>query len=157
MATTKSKKQTDKRQGLKGILIKPKQQLTFAALFIGGSLLTLTALIGLMVIAFNHTLQTLVDRNQLTAHVGFLLKDTMISPFAISILFGTFLGFGFAWWGIRLSHRIYGPLIPIQRHIEKLKAGEYSARMQLRKTDELTEIRDALNDLAETLERKYKS
>ena len=56
--------------------------------------------------------------------------------------------------GVRLSNRIYGPLVPMLRHIQNLKQGIYSSRVVLRQNDELIELRDALNELAAALEAR---
>jgi signal transduction histidine kinase len=57
--------------------------------------------------------------------------------------------------GVRLSHRIYGPIVPINRFIEALSSGEYTARIALRKGDDMIELKDALNRLAEALEKRH--
>jgi HAMP domain-containing protein len=55
-----------------------------------------------------------------------------------------------------LSHRIFGPSVPIRRMIRELNEGNYSTRISLRKYDEFKELAADLNQLAETLE-KHKS
>ena len=55
------------------------------------------------------------------------------------------------------SHRIFGPTIPIRRHIEKLIEGDYTSRVQLRSSDELKDIGSELNRLAEVLASRSKS
>ena len=62
-----------------------------------------------------------------------------------------FTGFNF-WYGVRLSHRIAGPMVQIKRVIEEALKGEYKSRIQLRSHDYLHEIGDELNLLLEQLE-----
>ena len=62
-----------------------------------------------------------------------------------------FTGFNF-WYGMRLSHRIVGPMIQILRVLESATKGEYKSRIQLRSNDYLHEIGDELNVLLEKLE-----
>ncbi len=57
--------------------------------------------------------------------------------------------------GVVLSHRLFGPLVSINRHIATLREGQYSARLQLRSSDDMSELKDSLNDLAEALERRH--
>ncbi len=62
-------------------------------------------------------------------------------------------GFNF-WFGTRLSHRIVGPMIQIQRVLEKALKGKYDSRIQLRSNDYLHEIAEDLNLLLEKLDGK---
>jgi len=60
-------------------------------------------------------------------------------------------GFNF-WFGTRLSHRIVGPMIQIQRVLEKALKGKYDSKIQLRSNDYLHEIAEDLNLLLEKLD-----
>ena len=66
-----------------------------------------------------------------------------------------FSGFNF-WLGMRLSHRIVGPMIQIQRVLERAIKNDYSSRIHLRNNDYLYEIADKLNLLLEKLDQKTK-
>ena len=59
--------------------------------------------------------------------------------------------------GIIFSHRIAGPINRMTRFLESLKDGDYSQRITLRKKDELKDLAEAMNKLAEKLEREKKS
>lgn len=52
---------------------------------------------------------------------------------------------------IYFSHRIFGPTVPIRRHVQKLSEGDYSSRIHLRSSDELKDLAEDLNHLAEVL------
>jgi signal transduction histidine kinase len=52
------------------------------------------------------------------------------------------------------SHRIFGPVIPMRRHVRKLVEGDYTSRIHLRAGDEFKELSDDLNHLAEVLEKR---
>lgn len=54
------------------------------------------------------------------------------------------------------SHRIFGPTVPIRRHIQNLRAGDYSSRIHLRNGDEFRDLAEELNQLAEALATKKK-
>lgn len=66
-----------------------------------------------------------------------------------------FTGFNF-WYGVRLSHRIAGPMVQIKRVLEQAAKGEFKSRIQLRSNDYLHEISDELNRLLEKLESQQK-
>src|SRR6185503_13559923 len=59
----------------------------------------------------------------------------------------------FVMWTI-YSHRLFGPTVPIRKHLSALKSGDYSSRIHLRRRDEFKQIADELNDLAEILAKK---
>lgn len=52
------------------------------------------------------------------------------------------------------THRLLGPMIPISRHLKALSEGFYSHRLSLRKKDEMHELANQLNTLAEVLEQR---
>ncbi len=54
--------------------------------------------------------------------------------------------------GARISHRIAGPLVQIQRTLEKARRGDYSARVQTRTTDYLQEVSAEINALLQRFE-----
>lgn len=56
---------------------------------------------------------------------------------------------------IRVTHRYYGPLVAIHRFVQAMTQGDYSRRVMLRRQDELHELADHLNCMAEALERRH--
>lgn len=56
----------------------------------------------------------------------------------------------------KLTHRYYGPLISIQRFLDRLIKGEYDSRVSIRSKDELQDLVAKLNTLAETLQNRHK-
>jgi methyl-accepting chemotaxis protein len=64
-------------------------------------------------------------------------------------------GFNF-WFGMRLSHRIVGPMIQIQRVLERAIKGKYESRINLRTNDYLVEIAEDINLLLEKLDQESK-
>jgi methyl-accepting chemotaxis protein len=143
------------RRSFLGLVVRPERQLRYALLFVGGAMLSVTALVALTGIVFNHTLKNLADNGQIQTDIGLLLKDTMIIPFFILVLGAFAIGTISILLGIKYSNRVYGPLIPLQRHIQNLKEGHYGSRAILRRNDELTELRDSLNELAAILEARH--
>jgi nitrogen fixation/metabolism regulation signal transduction histidine kinase len=58
---------------------------------------------------------------------------------------------------IAYLHRLVGPTTALRRHVEALKNGDYSARVDLRKTDTVfLALEQDLNELAGILERNEK-
>lgn len=81
---------------------------------------------------------------QLTT-VGLLvtLELLVLSPFAI-------------WLGLRMTHRIAGPLVRILAVLQQMALGNYEQRITLRKGDYLIELAQAVNMLADNLRAQRK-
>ena len=77
--------------------------------------------------------------------------------FTIAMLFFvSFLAFVISavFYMIVLGQRVGGPVIAICAYIEELKKGNYDAKRNLRKNDELVPIMENLKELAEILKNK---
>jgi signal transduction histidine kinase len=54
-----------------------------------------------------------------------------------------------------LSHRFAGPLLRVEKEINKItNGGDYSHRIRLRKNDDIKPVADAINKLLESLHKK---
>ncbi len=82
------------------------------------------------------------------AEVLMQVSSLVISPMAWGVIAFSFLSL-LIW--LLFSNRIFGPIVPIRRQIERLTKGDYEFRIQLRRHDELKEVADDLNRLAEVL------
>lgn len=52
------------------------------------------------------------------------------------------------------THHFTGPIVPLLRHIDALKNKNFEHKTHLRKSDDLTEIATALNELSENLKKE---
>jgi len=102
---------------------------------------------------------------------GVLLESTGGAPSAAQEAIVTGLTFGAALWrmgglflvlglacslfAIRITHRLVGPHVGFQRHIEALKAGNYDSICQLRRGDHFVEMAVILNELAAILRERH--
>lgn len=121
------------RQTLIGLVVRPRQQMRAALVFIVGTWIVLGVLLWAL-------LKYPLSEGEIIWAV--------VSAAAVLTVFALLTG-------IVLSHKLFGPLISIKRHIAALREGQYSARLQIRRDDDLGEMRDALNDLAEALENRH--
>ena len=55
----------------------------------------------------------------------------------------------------KMTHRIYGPLVSIERFVEEVSKGNYEKKVLIRKGDELERLVAKLNDMAEQLHKKH--
>jgi methyl-accepting chemotaxis protein len=87
-----------------------------------------------------------------TAAMIVQLSNTILFTLVSGI---TVLGvLSFLLWVV-FSHRVFGPAVPIRRHIKKLIEGNYADSIKLRKYDEFKEVAEDLNQLTEALREKH--
>lgn len=137
-----------------GILIEPQHQLRFAFYLIGGGVTALMLICLYLLISLEKTIGDILTRGQVETVVSDALLDhvgkaelnvTVVSLILMSLAVAI---------GVKLSHRIYGPIVQIRKHVQKLREGDYSSRVQLRDHDHFVELADDLNDLAADLQTK---
>jgi len=136
----------------KNYLIKKKFQLPLLFRFILLIVLASLLVVGLFMLISRNTLTTgysnSILRVENTPRYFFpmLMIMALISAIGIAIL-GTVIF-------ISLSHRIAGPLHRFEKVLQNMEKGDLTSRMTLRKNDQLTEFKTALNLLVESLDRK---
>lgn len=60
------------------------------------------------------------------------------------------------WFGVRLTHKVAGPLVRIDAALHRLARGDFNVHLTLRRGDSLVELADAINALAATM-RSHRS
>ena len=59
--------------------------------------------------------------------------------------------------GILLTHKVAGPLLRIQAALAQMAKGNFDIHLTLRKQDELIELAEVVNQLADSLRRRFHS
>ena len=141
------------KREVKNFFINKSFQTRFTYYFVALSI----ALLGLMMVFMNAHINEL---RVLLANVsGLPMVSQLALEDALSQLYTTAFAFlvlalvGAIAYGIVISHRIAGPMYAILKYIENIRAGKYEGR-KLRPYDELTQIMDALHELADDLKKK---
>ncbi len=137
------------RKPIIGLLNNKRRQFNYGFLNIFASILVILVINTIYLYKFSETTELCVhgdgvDFSRLSEHFGYLLSGSIVA-----ILLSGGMCFGFA---ILLTHRFYGPMVPILRHLEEMKKGNYTSRIRLRKKDELHDLSEKLNDLTAHLE-----
>ena len=89
-----------------------------------------------------------------TSQWNLIANDVVIRGLIkVAILLITYTILTFA-MSITLTHKVYGPLVSIHNFIDDLKKGDYKKRITIREKDDLKDLVNKLNDLAEALEKK---
>lgn len=58
------------------------------------------------------------------------------------------------WIGMRLTHKVAGPLVRINAALQQMAQGDFNVRLKLRHGDALVEVADAINKLASVLQSR---
>jgi len=141
----------------RGLLVRPRQQFRYAFVLVAGGVIAQSVVIGVMAYFINSTVHNVIEAHQMSAEVGKTITDAISLSMTLLMVVAVAFAMIAVLIGVKLSHRIYGPLVPFTRHITQLKNGHYSARMNLRRTDDMVELKDALNSLAEALHARHGS
>jgi two-component system sensor histidine kinase ResE len=94
----------------------------------------------------------------LVEHLNIDRSYDMLIYIRFSIVFVTILVISSInfWFGIKVSYRIVGPMVQIQRVLERALKGKYESRIKLRTDDYLHEIAEDINLLLEKLDQESK-
>ena len=135
-----------------GLYARPRAQLLMG-LVLGLGFAALGGLMVWMYVSLQTFLQALAASGQISPQTALALNDMVYSYVrAAAVLAGVLAVTG--WFlGLKMSKRIYGPMIPIRAHVAHLIRGEYASRVRTRESDEFRDLVAELNQLAETLER----
>ncbi|MES2963344.1 MAG: hypothetical protein V4760_05605 [Bdellovibrionota bacterium] len=145
------------RRSLKNILVKPREQLRYAFIFFGGGLGVMATYIILFLYYLNVTIVNLATSYSIAPDVANTISTALLTASIATVVFSVTLTLIMFSAGVALSHRIFGPAVPIRRLIQDLRKGNYAARAHLRKRDEFQDVVAELNGLAADLEKKLGS
>lgn len=143
------------RRTLLGQLVQPKKQFKFAFFFIGAGMVILTLFIAITLYFVQNTITALEIAYHLDHDIVVSLSDSLMGMLTVALLVSIIFTVISMLFGLQTTHRFYGPQVSLLRQIDELKKGNFSARVHLRRADELTDIQNGLNELAESLEKKY--
>ena len=136
----------------KNYFIKKRFQMGFIYRFILLLLLESLLIAGLFMYISSDTLTT--------GYFNYILKIERTSDFFFIsfLLITSIVVIGMAMIGmavfILLSHRIAGPLYRFEKDLAEMAQGDLTKRIALRKTDQLTELKEALNILIDSFDQR---
>ncbi|MGE0631319.1 MAG: HAMP domain-containing protein [Pseudobdellovibrionaceae bacterium] len=138
---------------VQNVWINPKAQVRFAVPFLTLFSVNIIALIFVFmkpmsmfsVVAESGSPEVMALLNQLQNQLLITVSFAMLASGVIGIV---------VW--LKASHRILGPMVPIQRQLERFAQGDYSQKVTLRKNDEFQDLASSLNQLGTILQSKSK-
>jgi hypothetical protein len=141
-----------KRRPIAGLFNDKRKQLNYGFLNVFASVLVVLIINTLYLYKFSKTAELCGgDGGADPAILSDYFNVMIIGSLAAVVLSGG-ICFVFA---ILLTHRFLGPMVPIFRHIEMMKQGQFADRIKLREKDEMHELGEKLNELTAELEKKY--
>ena len=136
------------------MFVQPRFQLTLSLYYIvvGGLILSL---VGFLILGKLSEVQAMMNNAvRMDFQSQARVNEMMLECVQMSLAgFGVFIGLSFI-FALVISHRIAGPQVAIKAFISELKKGNYDYKRNLRPRDELTEIMDALKELAPVLKER---
>jgi HAMP domain-containing protein len=142
---------------IKNLLIKPHQQLRFLIFIFTCAVASFVAFSAFFMVFLKRAISQLDHSYGFDADVTTSLNDAVNWALTGTVVLGVVVFISFMLAGLIVSHRVFGPQIPLMRLIGDLKAGRYSSRGFLRKHDEFHDLMNSLNELGETLEKRHGS
>lgn len=141
-------------RSIRTLLIKPFQQVRFGIYILATTIVFLAVTAALFIHTFNeqyrhvlgvfHVVDPQLRWEFITDQVFYANLTRLVVLFLVFVIVMFFTVF-------KLTHRYYGPLVAINRYLDKLNAGEYNTSLALRRSDEFHDIAAKLNRLASRL------
>ena len=145
----------NRKRTIRGKIVKPRAQLRYAITFIGWGTFLLTIFLSFVIFNIDQEIEKLEAAKILNLDVISAIRTSVMETLTAALVGAVGFCILVMMVGFFLSHRIYGPLIPIQRHIQELRVGNFKSRIHLRKSDDFQELQGDLNELAESMERRF--
>ncbi|MGE4133554.1 MAG: hypothetical protein AB7F86_18100 [Bdellovibrionales bacterium] len=146
--------QSGAKHSRKQWLIEPQYQLRFAFYFIGGGITLQMLLCLYLLYSLEATLQKILNESQMPEDITITLLDKVGTVELNITVISMFLMVIAVILGVRTTHRIYGPIVQVRKHVAALMSGDFSSRIHLRDRDHFTELSEDLNQLAEVLAKR---
>ena len=143
------------KRSLKNIFVRPSQQLKFSGVFLALIALMTAVYVSLIIDGVLNELRNMSVEYQLPPATVSHIMSSLMSAFVVIGLASIVLVVCMLVLALYMSHRIYGPLVPIERLVDHLKNGDYTVRAGLRKGDEFKELMEKLNKLAANLQERH--
>jgi hypothetical protein len=138
-----------RRRGFKSWFVEPFQQVKLGLMFLLVNLFFGIMIIGLFGYYVYEIFEVVSTYFKLSGSESIITMQKFAVPMAAGV--GLILLFGITTIlvSVRYTHEIYGPLVSIHRFLDEVLAGKAPSRIQLRETDQLGDLVDKLNNLAE--------
>lgn len=145
---------SSKQRKLTNLLVIPRYQLKLCFYFIFIGLMFFGAVVAISYRKLLQVQELMNDHPLMDFQIQTQINDLMYQIIQFTLMgFVAYVIFS-SLFALVISHRVAGPVVAITGFIEQLKLGNYDYRRNLRPHDELTEVMDALKELAPVLKER---
>jgi hypothetical protein len=138
-----------RRRGVSSKLVEPYFQIKLGLMFVIANLVFSVAIAGVMYWFVSDMFTAIKTYFSLTGYDAALTLDKLSTPLMIiASMLLVFVGVTF-YIAIHYTHKIYGPLVSINRFVDDMVEGRPPRRLALRDGDELQDLVTKLNILAD--------
>lgn len=138
-----------RRGGMRSMLVEPYLQVKLGLIFILVNMIFSIMILGVTGWFLSDIFGTLTTYFQLTGQDAGSVTDKLQFPLAVVGI----LVFGFVvttlMFAVAYTHKIYGPLVSINRHLDEVLEGKRPSRLVLREGDQLQDLATKLNLIAD--------
>ncbi len=145
------------RRSIWNYIQRPKLQNAFNKYAFVYFTLTLILYAGITALMYFSVMRALILDGSTSAEATTQVAKTIFLAMGVCWLYMFLSTLGLIFIFIRETHKVAGPLVPVKRQIQKLASGDFSGRVRLRPSDNIHDIAQDLNVLAENLEQWKKS
>lgn len=124
-------------------LVDKRFQVRYIVLIILVLVLCIAVGVSLATVAFQSLSSTEMGAFERISKVNFIFWLVLLGVLLLLVVVG--------FYGLRLSHRIAGPVYAFSRHLDLIKKGVYYSDLKLRKKDEFKHLANSFNIMLETL------
>jgi nitrogen fixation/metabolism regulation signal transduction histidine kinase len=142
------------RRSIRNLMVFPAGQIRLVFAVPVGGLISMLVILQALKGALGMRLTAFITSPNHNAEGLSELVSAVNGIFNLGIIFLALCSILVAAFGIMLTHRYYGPLIPILRSLRAIREGDYTSRVRLRPGDELQDLARVVNEISEKLAPK---
>ncbi len=146
------------RRNWRSTVIEPFKQLRLGLYAIGISVVFVLISAGLFVLAFYEQYQNVMDIFGVTdpnVRWEIVVDDVFKrNAWRLGLVFLVYLA-TLCTVVFFMTHKVYGPLVSIERFVDQIQKGDYHRRARIREKDDLQRLVAKLNAMAEKLEERH--
>ena len=140
-------KPSGRRRGFSSWFVEPHRQVKLGLMFLCLNLAFSCIILLVFGFYFYDVYSTVAEYFQLSTAQSSQVLNKFLPPVFIAGALTVLFIAGSILLSVKYTHKIYGPLVSIHRHIDGLLEGEALPQLNLRESDQLKELADKLNEL----------
>ena len=146
------------KRNWRSTVIEPFKQLRMGIYVIGISVVFVLITSGLFILAFYQSYENVMEifevadmKSQFEVVVNQVFAKNAWRVAGAFVVYLAVLG----WVVFKMTHKVYGPLVSIERFVSQIERGEYYRRARIRDKDDLQRLVRKLNNMADKLEKRH--